>query len=185
MLFGPREPKRFAVFLSGSGSTLQSIIEIQGLHQPALVISNNPNAYGLKRAKRFGIPTFVLNGSFKVEEVNSILEKYKIEFIFLAGYMKLLKKEFIENIWHKKIFNIHPSLLPKYKGLNAVERSWGEGSAMGVSIHEVVTEVDSGRLKTQSLSLNSDHSLNLSEAEIFLRSTEQSALRHFFQRVVK
>jgi phosphoribosylglycinamide formyltransferase-1 len=185
MLFGPNQPKRFAIFLSGAGSTFQSIIEVQGLHQPALVISNKTNANGLLRARRFGLPIYTIDENTSIEQINSILKFYKIDFIFLAGYMKLLKKEFIENYWYKKTFNIHPSILPKFKGLNAAERSWKQNFQMGVSIHEVVAEVDSGTIKLQNLSLNKNHGLNLKESLCFLRSTEQSSLRNFFLRILK
>ena len=116
------------IFISGSGTNLKSLIRnSRDYNFPIkieLIISNNINANGLKYARKYNIPYKVFKYKSKIIfEKNCLLElkKRKIKFICLAGFMKVLSKKFIENFRYK-IFNIHPSLLPKYKVKWAVER---------------------------------------------------------------
>ncbi len=170
MLCGYRKPQNIAVFISGGGSTLQALLEMQHQFNVALVISNKKSAQGLKKAKRFGKPIFIMNKETSFTEINSLLEQHNISGIFLAGFMKILPETFV-NQWKERIFNIHPSLLPHYKGLNSAEKSWNDNFNMGVSIHHVTAEMDEGELL-----------LNLAEAEILLRRTEQHLLREMTYR---
>ena len=125
---GPKRVKT-AVFISGAGSNLKNLIRFSKKKNfPIsidLIISNNPKAKGLDYGKIFKIKKKVFNFNNKIikeKEILSLLYKYKIELICLAGFMKILSKSFIQK-FNGKILNIHPSLLPKYKGLNTHARA--------------------------------------------------------------
>ena len=119
---------RTAVFISGNGSNLKSLIKFSKTNKSPIsiefVISNNSKARGLKYTKKYHIKKKVLNFKNKILAENTllgILKTNKIEMICLAGFMKILSKNFIKK-FKGKILNIHPSLLPKYKGLNTYKR---------------------------------------------------------------
>jgi phosphoribosylglycinamide formyltransferase 1 len=144
---------RVGALISGNGSTLQALMDCRDSIDLAVVISNKSNAYGLTRARRNGVPVEILppelRGAAKKEEAeNWILEKldgYRVQKVFLAGFMKIISSQFIKK-FDGRLFNIHPSLLPKYKGLNAFESALDAGDrTAGVTVHHVVADVDSGR----------------------------------------
>ena len=147
---------RSCVFISGSGSNLKSIIKnSRDYNFPItinLVISNNINSNGLKFAKKHNIPTkFYDSNNQKIFERNCLLEikKRKIKFLCLAGFMKILSGNFIRNFGYK-IINIHPSLLPKFKGLNTHERVLkSEEKYSGCTVHFVTHKLDSGKIILQ------------------------------------
>lgn len=181
MLNGCRKARRYAIFISGGGSTLQTFLDHQHQFEVKLVVSNKKSALGALRAKRNGISVEHVSSSSSVDDLNKILKQYKITHIFLAGYMKILSADFI-NSWQGKISNIHPSLLPSYKGLNAAERSWQEQSNMGVSLHDVIADLDAGTIVMQKMSTKANEVFSLNEALVFLRTTEQNILRNFLLR---
>ena len=121
-----------AVLVSGRGSNLQALIDACAEEDfPArivAVISNNQGAYGLERAKAANIPTSVVNHrDFETREdfeeaIDQELKKYEAKFICLAGFMRILDARFV-NRWKDRILNIHPSLLPSFKGLHTQERA--------------------------------------------------------------
>ena len=119
--------KNTCVFISGQGSNLKNLIQqSRNYNFPVnikLVISNKKNAYGLNFAKINSIPYIIINTKIRNYENKIIynLKKYKITFICLAGYMKIISKSFLKKCG-KQIINIHPSLLPKFKGLNTFSR---------------------------------------------------------------
>lgn len=146
--------------LHGSGTTLQSIIDaIKENNLDArinLVVSDNPNAYALERAKEAGIDTYIINAKSKEEidmELSNVLEKYDVDLIVLAGYLKMIGENLINNY---RIINTHPSLLPKFggKGMygmkvhNAVFEAKEEFS--GPTIHFVNNEYDKGNIIIQT-----------------------------------
>ena len=147
---------RTAVFISGTGSNLQSLIKFSKIKKSPisinLIISNNPKAKGLNYSKTFKIKKKVLN--FKNKNLSerkllSILKTNNIEMICLAGFMKILSKDFIEK-FKGKILNIHPSLLPKYKGLNTHKRALNNKEKYsGCTVHFVNSRLDSGRIILQ------------------------------------
>ncbi len=147
--------KNTCVFISGSGSNLKNLIEkSRDYNFPAnisLVVSNNKDAPGLKYAKKNSIPFLLINTNERNYE-NKILKnlkKEKIELICLAGYMKIISKKFIEK-FGKTIINIHPSLLPKYKGLNTYSRVLkNKEKKTGCSVHFVNEKLDSGNIIIQ------------------------------------
>jgi phosphoribosylglycinamide formyltransferase-1 len=151
--------KRVAVLFSGFGSNLQALIDAcEADNYPAqivLVISNKPDAYGLERAKKAGIKNISINHkNFSSREefdakLTLELEKEKVDIICLAGFMRLLTAIFI-NRWQGKIINIHPSLLPAFKGVDAIKQAFDYGVKItGVSVHYVVQEMDSGEIILQ------------------------------------
>jgi formyltetrahydrofolate-dependent phosphoribosylglycinamide formyltransferase len=150
---------RIAVLLSGRGSNLQALADYKRQTDPAynivLVASNVPDARGLVLARRFGIKTWArshkgLNRAEFDRLVDAELEKRDVELIALAGYMRLLSPEFVRR-WEGRILNIHPSLLPLYKGLDTHRRALLAGDEYaGCSVHLVTEAVDAGRVLAQA-----------------------------------
>ena len=144
-----------AVFISGTGSNLKSLIKFSKLKKSpitiGIVISNNPKSKGLKYAKINKIKKRVFNLNSTLFEKKAIneLKKNNINLICLAGFMKILSKSFIKN-FNGKILNIHPSLLPKYKGLNThVKAIKNKDKYSGCTVHLVNSKLDSGRIINQ------------------------------------
>ena len=145
-----------AVFISGTGSNLKSLIKFSKLKKSPiyinLIISNNPKSKGLKFGKIFKIKKKVFNFNKKniaEKKVLFELKKNKIDLICLAGFMKILSKFFIEN-FNGTILNIHPSLLPKFKGLNTHERVIkNKERYSGCTVHIVNSKLDSGKIILQ------------------------------------
>lgn len=138
--------KRWAIFISGTGSNMTAILEKQNLSHVSLVVSSNPNAYGLKRAQRRSIPTIVFDGSWN--DLIACLKDHNINHIMLAGFMKILPSVMIK-AFEGRIFNIHPSTLPDYPGLNSIERAFKDGKHSGCSVHKVDEGVDTGEVLLQ------------------------------------
>lgn len=140
------------VLISGSGSNLQAFIDqADGLNiNIKAVISNKADAYGIERAKQANIATLVLpHKNFDSREafdhaLQAEIDKIKPDLIILAGFMRILSAEFV-NHFANKILNIHPSLLPKYKGLNTHQRAIEANDRYhGASVHVVTAELDDG-----------------------------------------
>lgn len=149
-----------AVFASGNGSTLQSIIDSINHHeleaQISLVVSDNPNAYALKRAEANHIETYIIqNKNFTQRdlELSDVLSKYPIDLIVLAGYLKMIGPNLLEK---HTIINTHPSLLPKYggKGMHGIHVHQAVIDAQekysGATIHFVNQEYDKGNIISQT-----------------------------------
>ncbi|MDX2073095.1 MAG: phosphoribosylglycinamide formyltransferase [Alphaproteobacteria bacterium] len=152
--------KRVAVLVSGSGSNLQALIDASAAAdypaQIALVISNRDDAYGLTRARNAGIATHVISHKdFESREafdaaMDAVMTQHQVEFICLAGFMRVLSPWFVEK-WQGKMINIHPSLLPKYKGLHTHERAIEAGDKeAGCTVHWVSAGVDEGEIIAQA-----------------------------------
>ena len=151
--------KKIVVLISGSGSNLQAIIDecksksIQA--EIVCVISNNPTAFGLQRAKSAGIKTLVLNHKeyqsrdLFDNELYKILKDQNANLIVLAGFMRILTEKITKN-FYGKIINIHPSLLPKYPGLNTHQQVIDNKDIIhGITIHYVSSELDGGPIIAQ------------------------------------
>ena len=142
-----------AVFISGTGSNLKNLIKFSRLKKSPisidLIVSNTSLAKGLKYADQFKIEKRIFDfKNLKLAENNILilLKKKNLKFICLAGFMKILSKEFIKK-FNKKIVNIHPSLLPKYKGLNTHSRAIkNKDKYAGCTVHYVSEKLDSGRI---------------------------------------
>ncbi len=150
---------KIAVLISGGGTNLQALID--ACKQPdypaeiALVISNRTDAYGLKRAEEAHIPTKIINHKdFSSREkfdaqMDKEISSYGVELICLAGFMRLLSDEFVTK-WFGKMINIHPSLLPAFKGADANSDAVAYGVKIsGCTVHFVSTEMDSGPIILQ------------------------------------
>ena len=145
-----------AVFISGAGSNLKSLIKFSNLKKSPIsikmIISNNPKSKGLTFAKIYKIRKKIFNFSKQAKtekEILELLKKRKINLICLAGFMRILSKNFIHN-FKGQILNIHPSLLPKYKGLNTHERAiTNKDRYSGCTVHFVTAKLDSGKIIIQ------------------------------------
>ncbi|MDC1077553.1 phosphoribosylglycinamide formyltransferase [Candidatus Pelagibacter sp.] len=144
-----------AIFISGTGSNLKSLIKFSKLKKSpitiGMIISNNPKSKGLKYAKinKIKKKVFNFNSTISEKKVINELKKDNINLICLAGFMKILSKEFIKN-FNGKILNIHPSLLPKYKGLNThVKAIKNKDKYSGCTVHLVNSKLDSGKIIDQ------------------------------------
>ena len=145
-----------AVFISGTGSNLKSLIKFSKKKKSPisidLIISNNSKAKGLKFGKIYKIKKKVFNFKKKYEienQIISFLKKHEIKMICLAGFMKILSGDFIAK-FKGKILNIHPSLLPKYKGLNTHQRALNNNEKYtGCTVHFVNSKLDSGKIILQ------------------------------------
>ena len=145
-----------AVFISGTGSNLLSLIKFSKLKKSPIsiniIISNNVKSKGLDYAKQFKIKKKIYNFRKRYSAEKKIifeLKKNNISLICLAGFMKILSKNFIKN-FKGKILNIHPSLLPKFKGLNTYERAIkNKEKFSGCTVHYVNTKLDSGKIILQ------------------------------------
>ena len=147
--------KNACVFISGQGTNLKFLINSsRNANFPiniSLVVCNNPNAFGIFFAKKNSIPLLLLDTKKRNFE-NTILKELKkrnISLICLAGYMKIISKKFINN-FRNKIINIHPSLLPKFKGLNTFNRALKNNEKKtGCTVHYVNEKLDSGNIIVQ------------------------------------
>lgn len=160
MSVSEKSPMKVAVLISGNGSNLQAIIDHQqqcsDLYQVVLVISNRPQAFGLERAKKAGIETKVIDhtnftGREEFDEQMQIaIDNSGVELVVLAGFMRILSAGFTEH-YLGRMLNIHPSLLPKYQGLNTHQRAIDAGDKEhGLSVHFVTPELDGGPVIVQS-----------------------------------
>ena len=147
-------PCRTAILISGSGTNLQAFIDRVAVRELELdlcvVFSNKPDAYGLQRAEKAGIPTScVEHGEYPDREsfdraVIERLEPFKPELLILAGFMRILSPGFVRH-YEGRILNIHPALLPKYPGLNTHQRVLDAGDEWhGSTVHFVTEELDGG-----------------------------------------
>jgi len=152
--------KRVAILISGGGSNMLRLVEdMTGDHpaRPVLVASNDPNAAGLARAERLGIPTASVDhrdfprdrAGFEAALLKPLLDAQP-DIICLAGFMRILTPEFVTR-FAGRMLNIHPSLLPSYPGLNTHARAIAAGDReAGVTVHEVTPELDAGPILGQA-----------------------------------
>jgi len=150
-----RDPRRVAILISGRGSNMRALVEQAVNYEVAVVASNKPAAPGLEWARERGLATWSLEskGVAKKEydrTLSAALEEHEVGTIALAGFMRILSPWFIDR-WHGRILNIHPSLLPKYRGLDTHSRALAAGdSVAGCSVHLVTEELDAGQVLGQA-----------------------------------
>ena len=142
-----------AIFISGTGSNLRNIIKFSKIKKSPIsvnmIISNTSKAKGLIFANQFKIRKKIFNFKNDEKQLLLLLKKAKIKFICLAGFMKILSKDFIKK-FDGKIINIHPSLLPKYKGLNTHSKAINNNDKFaGCTVHYVTAKLDSGKIILQ------------------------------------
>lgn len=152
--------QRVAVLISGGGSNMLALAKSMRVDHPArpvLVVSNDPQAGGLAKARKLNIPTFAVDhkpfgkdrAAFEAA-LHAVLEKAQPDIICLAGFMRILTPEFTAK-WEGRMLNIHPSLLPRYKGLHTHARVLEAGDAEhGCTVHEVTAALDDGPILGQA-----------------------------------
>ena len=162
--------KKIAVMISGSGSNLEAIVK--ACHEKNIygeivyVISNNPDAYGIERAKKYNIPVKIIDHKIYTNRddfdnaLKEFLDNLEVDLIILAGFMRILGKNITEKFYGKMI-NLHPSLLPLYPGLNTHTQALNNKDEYhGISIHFVSAELDAGPLIAQGkVSVKADDDL--------------------------
>jgi phosphoribosylglycinamide formyltransferase 1 len=150
-----RDPRRVGVLISGRGSNMQALVREANGYDVVLVASNKPQAIGLDWARAQGLPTWTWDSKGVEKEefdrtLSAALEDHLVGTIALAGFMRILSPWFIER-WRGRILNIHPSLLPKYRGLDTHARAIEAGdSVSGCSVHVVTEELDAGEVLGQA-----------------------------------
>ncbi len=178
---------KWALFFSGKGSNLQAVLQKFSLSwsEAPILVTNNPKAGGLEVAKQFGLQPLILD--FKRKSSDQIYSKLheqltqaQVQKIFLLGYLKILPSSFIDP-WQDRIFNLHPSLLPKYPGLKSIERAFAAKQDIGVSIHRVTSGVDEGQVLMQKCVLTAkDYDpLSLDEVKALVHSKEHEMVCDF------
>jgi len=151
---------RVAILISGAGSNMAALIEAQSADCPyeiVYVLSNKPDAPGLDRARALGVEALAVDqapfGKDRAAHeaaVQAELAARNIEWVALAGYMRLLTPEFVAR-WQGRMINIHPSLLPKYPGLDTHRRALEAGDTeAGCTVHHVIAEMDAGPIIAQA-----------------------------------
>jgi phosphoribosylglycinamide formyltransferase 1 len=148
---------KIAVLVSGSGSNLQALIDANLSGQIAGVISNKPEAYALERAGKAGIKTAVIehkqypNREAFDDVMHQQLLDWDVDLVVLAGFMRILSAKFVK-AWEGKMINIHPSLLPNYKGMHTHQRILNTGDVLhGCTVHYVTAELDAGQALAQGV----------------------------------
>ncbi len=152
--------KRTAILISGRGSNMMSLVEAMRDSkypaEPVIVISNRPDAAGLEWAQSEGVPTLALdhklyeNREHFEGQLHSVLEMSKADLVCLAGFMRILTAGFVEK-WRDKLLNIHPALLPAFKGLDTHARALAAGVRIhGCTVHVVRPDMDSGPIIAQA-----------------------------------
>lgn len=150
-----RDPRRVAVLISGRGSNMQALVRRADGYEVVLVASNKPQAPGLEWAREQGLPTWACESRGVTREqfdsaLSRALDEHGVGTVALAGYMRLLSPAFVDE-WRGRILNIHPSLLPKYRGLDTHARAIEAGDAVsGCTVHIVTEELDAGEILSSS-----------------------------------
>ena len=179
--------KNACVFISGEGSNLRNLLKrSRDYNFPInikLVVSNNPKANGVNFAKKYSIPCLIINTRFRFFEtvILNNLKKYEINIICLAGYMKIISKNFLRS-FKKQIINIHPSLLPKFKGLDTFARMIkNKEKKAGCTVHYVNEKLDGGNNIIQKIffTKSDDNELKLKT------KTQKLEYRAFPEAIIK
>ena len=150
-----RDPRRVGILISGRGSNMRALVEKASGYEIALVASNKPDAEGLEWARARGLQTWTLSSKGVAREdfdrkMSSVLDDHRVGTVALAGFMRILSPWFVGE-WRGRIVNIHPSLLPKYRGLDTHARAIEAGDVFGgCSVHIVTEELDAGEVLGQA-----------------------------------
>lgn len=178
--------KKIAVLFSGSGSNLEAILsQLHGKifngvrHEVALTLTNKADAYGIERARKYGLTSVVIeNKNFASREefdaalVNEI-KKYDVDLVVLAGFMRILSEIFTSQI---RAINLHPSILPLFKGAHAIKESFASDMQIGgVSVHWVSAELDGGKIIAQR-AFEREDGMNEQEWEAKIHAIEHEIL---------
>ena len=138
---------RLGVMCSGNGTNFENIIRSVTKHEVVLMVHNKKECGAIKRAEKFGIPHCYVNAKDE-EKMVELFRVWRVDYIILAGYMRIIKNP---SAFPCPLINVHPSLLPKYKGLHAVEQALESGDKVtGCTVHYVNEELDGGEVILQS-----------------------------------
>lgn len=183
LISAQRRRPRVALFFSGTGSTLQALLDqIESLNI-VCAFSSKKLALGRLRCRRQGLIESVYKFPEDFGKVLEILKAQQIDTVMLVGFMKIVPADFVEQFKSfspfQRIVNIHPSILPSHKGLRAIESAFSQQSPLGVTIHDVVAEVDSGDYFKRTMVLSSQEIslINLEETFLWARACEQQILK--------
>lgn len=139
--------KRIGVMCSGKGTNFENIVMTCNKHEVVLMIHDKKECGASRRAEKYGIPHVRIKHN-REDQMITLFKSWRVDLIVLAGYMRILKRPLD---FHCPIINVHPSLLPKYKGLHAVERALDSGDTVtGCTVHYVNEELDGGQIIKQS-----------------------------------
>jgi phosphoribosylglycinamide formyltransferase-1 len=179
--------KKIAVIFSGAGSNFEYLAQNLDDIEIALAITNNPHAGGIEIAKNHNIPFEIIDSSgFKIREefdevLVQIIQKASVDLVVLAGFMRILTPVFTKQI---KSINLHPSLLPRHKGVKAIEKSYDdEYNDGGVSVHWVNNELDGGDIILQKVILKDG--LSFDEYHNEIKNIEKIALCEVIKKILK
>lgn len=175
---------RWAVFVSGTGSNLQNFLDLERKrilkkHRIVLVVADRP-CPAIDKAKRAKKEVWIQSPKSEgfSKALLKALKAQRVDAIFLLGYMRILSEDFLKS-WKKRIVNLHPSWLPQYPGLNAIERAvQADEDFLGVTLHEVVPEVDAGPILRQ-ISFPRDRSLSLESLTEQVHAYERKLVTEF------
>lgn len=174
--------KRWALFFSGKGSNLNAVLECYHTNwsMPPLLFTNNPESPAIKLAAGFGLETHILENKINYEQVSSLLAEAKVDALFLLGFLKIIPVEFLKD-WKGRVFNLHPSMLPKYPGLHSIKKAYSKSDVIGVTIHHVTEGVDEGEPLVQSVVFEpGDYDLmSLEEVKTMVHSVEHNLVCDF------
>ena len=138
---------RLGVMCSGNGTNFENIIRSVTKHEVVLMVHNKKECGAIKRSEKFGVPHCYVNAKDE-DKMVELFKSWRVDFIVLAGYMRIIKNP---SAFHCPLINVHPSLLPKYKGLHAVEQALESGDKVtGCTVHYVNEELDGGEVILQS-----------------------------------
>jgi len=191
---------RIAVFASGNGTNFQALVDAQsgaGLSNGTIVllVCDNPDAHAIERAKKAGIEVFLLEseGFSSRHDYDKVilnkLEEENIELILLAGFMRIFSSTFFDSKYKDRIINVHPSLLPKFKGAHAIRDAYEGGEKeTGVTIHFVIEELDAGPVIMQEkVTIEKEDTLESLEEKIHRveHRVYTEAVRNFIEGKIK
>jgi phosphoribosylglycinamide formyltransferase-1 len=149
------DPRRVAILISGRGTNMRALVSQAKNYEVVLIASNKPRAAGLDWAHERGLATWAVDSKGIDKEefdrmLSDALEKHRVGTVALAGFMRILSRWFVDQ-WAGRIVNIHPSLLPKYRGLDTHSRAIAAGDRIsGCSVHVVTAELDAGEVLGQA-----------------------------------
>ncbi len=167
--------QRWAVWISGRGSNLQAVLDLQESFAVGLVISSRAQAPGVKKARRMGVPVELMSHQQPDwQRLQSVLQEYGITHVFLLGFMRIVPAEVIA-AFAGRMINLHPSLLPQHKGLNAIEKSFATQTGVGASVHLVTPGLDEGAVLSQRALEPLPQSLD--QAKFLIATIEQRLVR--------
>jgi phosphoribosylglycinamide formyltransferase-1 len=179
--------KKIAVLFSGTGTNFEYLAKNQDGYEIVVALSNNPNAGGIEIAKRYGIESIVIDSKLydSREEFDSkiveVLSGYELDLVVLAGFMRILTPIFTNAF---RAINLHPSLLPRHKGLQAIQRSYSDKyDEGGVSVHWVSSQLDSGEMILQQAIPKQN--LSLDEYTQQIKTIEKQALLEALKKILE